>query len=265
VKKDRSSLILAIPALVGFALLVLPTVALAIRTPWRRLGSLVNQPEVRQTLVLSLITSTSATVLALFLGLPLAWWLSHGSRRLSGTLRSLVLMPLVMPPVVGGVALLQLLGRHGVLGGPLYRITGYSIPFTTIAVVIAETFVAMPFLVLAIESAFSQVPPALEEAAHVDGANAFQAFRKVLIPSSLSGIGAGLLLCWARALGEFGATITFAGSFPGRTRTLPLEVYLALETDPAGAIAMSLCLVLLSVGIVVGLRGWWAGGLVKSK
>lgn len=215
--------------------------------------------------MLSLITSTSATVFALVLGIPLAWWLVHGSKKLVRTMRSLVLMPLIMPPVVGGVALLQLLGRHGVLGGPLYRLTGYSIPFTTVAVVIAETFVAMPFLVLAVEGAFAQVPSALEEAAHVDGANTFQAFRKVLVPSALPGIGAGLLLCWARALGEFGATITFAGSFPGRTRTLPLEVYLALETDPAGAIALSLCLVLLSVGIVVGLRGRWASGLIKSN
>lgn len=222
------------------------------------------QTEVRQSLVLSLITSVAATVLALMLGIPLAWWLAHGSKKIVRVLRSLVLMPLVMPPVVGGVALLQLLGRRGVLGGPLYRLTGYSIPFTTLAVVIAETFVAMPFLVLAVEGAFAQVPIALEEAAHVDGASAFQAFRKVLVPSALPGIGAGLLLCWARAIGEFGATITFAGSFPGRTRTLPLEVYLALETDPAGAVALSLVLVLLSVGIVVGLRGRWAGGLIKS-
>jgi len=265
VTKDRSSFVLAVPAFFGFALLVLPAVALAVRTPWRRMGSIIMQTEVRQALTLSLVTSISATVLAAVLGLPLAWWLARGSKKFAGTLRSLVLMPLVMPPVVGGVALLQLLGRHGVLGGPLYRLTGYSIPFTTIAVVIAEAFVAMPFLVLAVEGTFAQVPSALEEAAHVDGANAFQAFHKVLIPSSLPGIGAGLLLCWARALGEFGATITFAGSFPGRTRTLPLEVYLALETDPAGAIALSICLVLLSVAIVVGLRGRWVSGLVTSQ
>jgi molybdate transport system permease protein len=263
VKKGRSSAILAVPAVLGFALLVLPAIALAVRTPWRRLGSIITQVEVRQALVLSLVTSTSATILALALGVPLAWWLAHGSKKLSRILRSLVLMPLVMPPVVGGVALLQLLGRRGVLGGPLYRLTGYSIPFTTVAVVIAEAFVAMPFLVLAVEGAFAQVPSALEEAATVDGASAFQAFRKVLVPSALPGIGAGMLLCWARALGEFGATITFAGSFPGRTRTLPLEVYLALETDPAGAIALSLCMVLLSIAIVVGLRGRWAGGLIK--
>jgi molybdate transport system permease protein len=181
VKKGRSSAILAVPAVLGFALLVLPAIALAIRTPWRRLGSIITQVEVRQALVLSLVTSTSATVLALVLGVPLAWWLAHGSKRFSRILRSLVLMPLVMPPVVGGVALLQLLGRRGVVGGPLYRLTGYSIPFTTVAVVIAEAFVAMPFLVLAVESAFTQVPSALEEAATVDGASAFQAFRKVLV------------------------------------------------------------------------------------
>jgi molybdate transport system permease protein len=262
--KRRGSAILAVPAFFGFALLVLPAIALAIRTPWHRLGSIISQVEVRQALVLSFITSISATFVALVLGVPLAWWLAHGSKKLVRVLRSLVLMPLVMPPVVGGVALLQLLGRRGVIGGPLYRWTGYSIPFTTVAVVIAEAFVAMPFLVLAVEGAFTQVPPALEEAATVDGASAFQAFRKVLVPSALPGIGAGLLLCWARALGEFGATITFAGSFPGRTRTLPLEVYLALETDPAGAIALSLCMVLLSIVIVVGLRGRWAGGLIKS-
>lgn len=253
------------PALLGFGLLVLPAVALTIRAPWHRMSSIILESQVRQALVLSLVTSSSATILAVVLGVPLAWWLSHGSRRTARTLRSLVLMPLVMPPVVGGVALLQLLGRRGVIGGPLYQLTGYSIPFTTVAVVLAEAFVAMPFLVLAVESAFSQVPRALEEAATVDGAGPLQVFGKVLVPSALPGIGAGLLLCWARALGEFGATITFAGSFPGRTRTLPLQVYLALETDPAGAIALSLCLVLLSVAIVVGLRGRWAGGLVKSQ
>ena len=263
-KARRYSAILLVPASFGFALLVFPALALAIRTPWHRLGSIIMQVEVRQALVLSLITSTAATALALVLGVPLAWWLARGSKKLVSLVRSLVLMPLVMPPVVGGVALLQLLGRRGVIGGPLYRITGYSIPFTTVAVVIAEAFVAMPFLVLAVESAFVQVPIALEEAARVDGANNFQIFRKVLIPSALPGIAAGVLLCWARALGEFGATITFAGSFPGTTRTLPLEVYLALETDPAGAIALSICLVLLSVFIVIGLRGRWAGALIKS-
>jgi molybdate transport system permease protein len=160
--KRRASAILAVPAFFGFALLVLPAIALAIRTPWHRLGSIISQVEVRQALVLSFITSICATFVALVLGVPLAWWLAHGSKKLARVLRSLVLMPLVMPPVVGGVALLQLLGRRGVIGGPLYRWTGYSIPFTTVAVVIAEAFVAMPFLVLAVEGAFTQVPPALE-------------------------------------------------------------------------------------------------------
>lgn len=254
---------MAVPALLGFALLVLPAVALALRAPWDRITSIIAGAEVRQALLLSLITSVVSTALAIFLGVPLAWWLARGSRKIVLWARSLVLMPLVMPPVVGGVALLQLLGRRGVLGAPLYRLTGYSIPFTTVAVILAETFVAMPFLVLAVEGAFAQVPISIEEAAHVDGASTLQAFRKILVPSALPGIGAGILLCWARALGEFGATITFAGSFPGRTRTMPLEVYLALETDPAGAIALSIFLVILSILVIVGLRGRWATGLAR--
>ena len=170
-------------------------------------------------------------------------------------------MPLVLPPVVGGVALLLVLGRRGLVGQYLYDWFGVSLPFTTAGVVVAEAFVAMPFLVIAVEGALRGADPRYEEAAATLGASRWLTFRRVTLPSIAPGVVAGTVLCWARALGEFGATITFAGNFPGRTTTMPLAVYLALETDPGAAIVLSLVLLVVSVVVLVSLRDRWISGV----
>ena len=163
----------------------------------------------------------------------------------------------MLPPVVGGVALLLAFGRQGVLGRPLDALTGVTLPFTTAGVVVAETFVAMPFLVVTVEGAFRAADRGYEEAAATLGASRLTVFRRVTLPLVGPSLVAGTVLCWARALGEFGATITFAGSFPGRTQTMPLAVYLALQSDPEAAIALSLVLLLVSVAVLGGLRDRW--------
>jgi molybdate transport system permease protein len=168
-----------------------------------------------------------------------------------------VTVPLVLPPVVGGVALLLGFGRNGVMGRWLYEAFGLSLPFTTTAVVIAETFVALPFLVISVEGSLRALDPRFDDAAATLGASRWYAFTRVTLPMLAPGIGAGAVLCWARALGEFGATITFAGSFPGTTQTMPLTVYLALQDNPDGAIALSLVLLGVSVAILALLRERW--------
>ena len=172
-------------------------------------------------------------------------------------------LPLVLPPVVGGVALLLVLGRNGVLGRHLESWFGVSLPFTTAGVVVAEAFVALPFLVLAVEGALRSADTRLEEAAATLGAGPWYAFRRVTLPLAAPGIAAGAVLCWARALGEFGATITFAGNFPGTTQTMPLAVYLALQTDPGAAVVLSLVLLAVSVAVLAGLRTRWLPGVSR--
>ncbi|MBA3248733.1 MAG: molybdate ABC transporter permease subunit [Geodermatophilaceae bacterium] len=231
--------------------------ALLIRVPWSSLGSLLAEPEVRQALRLSVVSASLATLISLVLGVPLAWVMARTRVRGRAVLRALVTVPLVLPPVVGGVALFLALGRRGVIGGPLYDATGISFPFTTTAVVLAETFVAMPFLVISVEGALRAADRRFEDAAATRGADRATTFRRVTLPLVLPGVAAGAVLCWARALGEFGATITFAGNFPGTTRTMPLQVYLALQTDPESAIALSLVLLVVSIGTLLLLRDRW--------
>jgi molybdate transport system permease protein len=168
-----------------------------------------------------------------------------------------VTVPLVLPPVVGGLALLLLLGRRGLLGQWLYKWFDVTIPFTTTAVVIAEAFVAMPFLVIAVEGALRGADDRYEEAAATLGASRWTVFRRVTMPLVAPGVAAGAVLCWARALGEFGATITFAGNFPGKTQTMPLKVYLLLETDAPAAVVLSLVLLAVSVAVLATLRDKW--------
>ncbi|CAN5656321.1 ABC transporter permease [soil metagenome] len=249
--------VLLLPALLGVLFLVLPMAALLIRVPWSSLGSLLAEPEVRQALRLSVASASLATLISLVLGVPLAWVLARTRVRGRAVLRALVTVPLVLPPVVGGVALFLALGRRGVIGGPLYDATGISFPFTTKAVVLAETFVAMPFLVISVEGALRAADRRFEDAAATLGADRATTFRRVTLPLVLPGVAAGAVLCWARALGEFGATITFAGTFPGTTRTMPLQVYLALQTDPESAIALSLVLLVVSIGTLLLLRDRW--------
>jgi molybdate transport system permease protein len=246
---------------VGAAFLVVPLVALVVRAPWSTMGSLLRAEESRQALRLSLETATLATVLSAVLGVPLAWLLARVPRRGTSLLRALVTLPLVMPPVAGGIALLLALGRNGIVGKRLDEWFGITIPFTTTAVVLAEAFVAMPFLVLTVESAFRSADAGYEEAAATLGASRTLTFWRVTLPMVRPALIAGAVLCWARALGEFGATITFAGSFPGVTRTMPIEVYLAEQHDPDSAVALSLVLMAVSVVVLVLLRErWWTAG-----
>lgn len=248
---------LLVPALVGLAFLVVPLIALLVRAPWAQLPEQLTSPEVWQALQLSLVCATLATLVSLVLGVPLAWLLARTEFPGRGLVRALVTLPLVLPPVVGGVALLTALGRNGVVGQYLVSWFGITLPFTTTGVVIAEAFVAMPFLVISVEGTLRAADPRYEEAATTLGASRFTAFRRVTLPLIAPGIAAGAVLAWARALGEFGATITFAGNFPGRTQTMPLAVYLAMQSDPAAAISLSLVLLAVSITVLAGLRDRW--------
>lgn len=254
---SRIPLALLLPAIVGIAFLVLPLVGLVIRAPWSDLLVRLAEPEVGQALRLSLVTATMATVVSMILGIPIAWVLARSDIRGRSVLRALVTVPLVLPPVVGGVALFLVLGRRGLIGSWLYDTFGFSLPFTTAAVVIAETFVAMPFLVISVEGALRAADARFEDAAATLGAGGWSTFRRVTLPLVAPGVAAGAVLCWARALGEFGATITFAGNFPSTTQTMPLAVYLALQTDPQAAIVLSLVLLVVSLATLTLLRERW--------
>ncbi len=251
---------LRVPAALGVAFLVMPLLGLLVRAPWRSLGSILRDAAVLDALRLSLVSATAAAAVSFLLGVPLAWLLARSRSRYVTVLRSLVTLPLVLPPVVGGVALLLAFGRGGVLGRWLDAWFGVTLPFTTAGVVMAETFVAMPFLVLAVEGAFRAADEGYEEAAATLGASRFLVFWRVSLPLVAPSLVAGTVLAWARALGEFGATITFAGNVPGRTQTMPLAVYLAMQTDPEAAIALSLVLLVVSVAVLAGLRDRWAPG-----
>ncbi|MGY1601436.1 ABC transporter permease [Geodermatophilus sp. SYSU D00815] len=258
-RDGRVPLPLLVPAAVGIAFLVLPLLGLVVRAPWSELGARLAEPEVGEALRLSLVSATLATAVSLVLGVPLAWVLARTRVRGRAVLRALVTVPLVLPPVVGGVALFLVLGRQGLVGQWLHETTGVTIPFTTAAVVIAETFVAMPFLVISVEGALRAADARFEEAAATLGADRWTTFRRVTLPLVAPGIAAGAVLCWARALGEFGATITFAGNFPGTTQTMPLSVYLALQSEPEAAIVLSLLLLLVSLATLLLLRDRWLG------
>ncbi|NUP61430.1 MAG: molybdate ABC transporter permease subunit [Nonomuraea sp.] len=255
--RGRAPWPLVVPALAGLAFLVLPLAGLLVRAPWPTLFVRLAEPQVLEALRLSLVTATAATAVCLLLGVPLAWLLARVSFPGRRVVRALVTVPLVLPPVVGGVALLLVLGRRGLAGQWLESAFGVTLPFTTAGVVVAEAFVAMPFLVISVEGALRAADQRFEEAAATLGASRLTVFRRVTLPLIMPGVVAGAVLCWARALGEFGATITFAGNFPGTTRTMPLAVYLALETEPEAAIVLSLVLLAVSVVILAGLRDRW--------
>jgi molybdate transport system permease protein len=254
-------LVLLLPALIGLAFLLVPLIGLILKAPWSSLPSHLFSADVWTALRLSLVCATAATLICLVLGIPLAWLLARGALPARGMIRALVTVPLVLPPVVGGVALLLVLGRRGLIGEHLDMWFGITLPFTTAGVIVAEAFVAMPFLVISVEGALRAADPRYEEAAATLGAGRWLTFRRVTLPSIAPGVVAGAVLCWARALGEFGATITFAGNLPGTTTTMPLAVYLALETDPDVAVVLSLVLMLVSVAVLASLRERWIGGL----
>jgi molybdate transport system permease protein len=243
-------------ASIGAALFVLPLVGLLWKAPWADLVHALVAPEALAAMRLSLVCSLVATAASIVLGVPLAWVQARGEFRGRALLRAVTLLPVVLPPVVGGVALLTVFGRRGLLGQWLDPL-GIRLPFTTAGAVLAETFVAMPFFVLAMEGALRGIDHRLEDAARSLGATRWMVFRRVTLPLVRPSLAAGAALCWARALGEFGATITFAGNFPGRTQTIPLAVYIALESRPEAGLALSLVLLAISLTILVLLRGRW--------
>lgn len=249
--------VLAAPAAIGFCFLLVPLLALLVRAPWRGLAGLLSDPAALTALRLSLLCATAATVVSIVLGVPLAWVLARASFPGLAVLRALVTVPLVLPPVVGGLALLLAFGRNGLVGRHLEAWFGHTLPFSTAGVVVAETFVAMPFLVITVEGALRSADRELEEAAATLGARRLTVFTRVTLPLVAPSLLAGAVLCWARALGEFGATITFAGNYPGTTRTMPLAIYTALQTDPEPAIALSLVLLLAAATVLVLLRDRW--------
>lgn len=248
---------LFLPAALGLGFLVLPLVGLLVRAPWTDLPNRLAQPGVLTALRLSLQTATMATVLCLAFGVPIAWVLARVDFPARRLVRAIVTVPMVLPPVVGGVALLLVFGRRGMLGSWLEARFGITLPFTTAGAVLAETFVAMPFLIISVEGALRGADRRYEEAAATLGAGRLTVFTRVTLPMVAPGLVAGAVLCWSRALGEFGATITFAGNFPGRTQTMPLAVYLALETDLPAAIVLSLVLLSFSVAVLATLRERW--------
>lgn len=254
----RAPLPIKVLAGLGVVLIVLPLAGLIQRAAWSSLFEDLSSQSALDALQLSLLTSLAATALALILGLPLAWVLARSKLRGRSIIRALVLVPMVLPPVVGGVALLSAFSLRSPLGGWLHDVFGLQLTFAPAGVILAETFVAMPFFVLTVEAAIRQSDPRVEQIAATLGASPATVMRRVTLPTVAPAIGAGAVLAWARALGEFGATVTFAGNVAGRTRTLPLAVYLALESDPNAAIALSLVLLVVSFAVLVSQRErWW--------
>lgn len=259
--RRRSSLPWPVAALawLGVAFLATPFVALVVRVPWRRFVTILAQPEVLEALRLSVTASVAAVLVGSLLGLPLAWLFARSEFPGKRVVRAVCVLPMVLPPIVGGVALLLAFGRRGVVGRAVDAATGLTLPFTTVGVVVAATFVAMPFLVVAVESGLRGIDPELERAAAALGAGRWTVFRRVTLPLAAPAVRAGMAVCWARALGEFGATITFAGNLPGRTQTMPLAIFLQLETDRDAAIVLSLLLLGVSVAVLVALRERYLG------
>jgi molybdate transport system permease protein len=247
-------------ALLGIAFFALPFIGLLWRLPWSSLRGVVTQGTVRTALWLSIRCSLLATAISVVIGVPLAWLLARVDFPGRGFVRALCTLSMVLPPVVAGVALFFSFGRRGLFGQYLDRWFDVQLPFTTWGVVVAQTFVAMPFLVLTVEASLRQFDTRFEDAARTLGASRWYAFRHVTIPAIRPGLVAGGVLAWARALGEFGATITFAGNFPGTTRTMPLATYLALESNPEEALILSLVLIVVSFAVLIGLRDRWLGG-----
>jgi molybdate transport system permease protein len=246
-------------AAVGLAFVVVPFVALLQQAPWSDMLDLLRDPLVTDALRISLVSAVAATAISLVVGVPMAWVLARTSFPGRSLARALVTLPMVLPPVVGGAALLYAFGRNGLVGAPVYDSTGFILPFSLEGVIAANTFVAMPFLVITVESGLRAQDRRYEEAAATLGAGRWDVFRRVTLPMALPSITAGALLAWARALGEFGATVTFAGNLQGRTQTMPLAVFLARESDRGAAIALSLILVALSLAVLVPLRDRWLG------
>ena len=250
-------ILFVVPAALAVAFLAVPLLGLLNQTPWRHLAAELAAPQVRVALRLSLVCSLGAVAISVLFGVPLAWLLARVDFPGRNLVRALTTLPMVLPPVVGGVALLLAFGRRGLVGVWLDRAFGITLPFTTAGAILAEAFVAMPFLIIATEAGLRTMDRRYEDAAATLGAGRWTTFRRVTLPLIAPSLGAGAALCWARALGEFGATITFAGNLPGTTQTMPLAVYLALENDLQAAIALSLVLLVISLAVLIALRDRW--------
>ncbi len=246
-------------ACIGVLFFALPLVGLLWRAPWTSVWSYLTDDNALTALRLSVICSLWATLLSITFGVPLAWMLARVEFPGRSVVRALCTLSMVLPPVVGGVALFFALGRRGLVGQYLDRWFDFRLPFTTAGVVVAQTFVAMPFLVITVEAALRQLNSRYEDASRTLGGSRWYTFWRVTLPTIRPALVAGAVLAWARALGEFGATITFAGNFPGTTQTMPLAVYLALEVNPEEAIVLALLLIAISFGVLVGLRDRWLG------
>jgi molybdate transport system permease protein len=253
----RPPLIALALAAIALAFFALPLAGLLQRAPWSELGDQLSDPAVREALRLSLVCSLGATALAIVFGVPLAWVLARVEFPGRRVARALVLLPMILPPVVGGVALFLAFGRRGLVGQYLDEWIGLRLPFTTLGAIVAEAFVAMPFLVITVEAGLRSMDVRYEDAATTLGARRWTTFRRVTVPLVAPSLAAGTALAWARALGEFGATITFAGNLPGKTQTVPLAIFLAFETNPESAIALSVVLVAVSIAVLVSLRERW--------
>jgi molybdate transport system permease protein len=247
----------AVPGVLAVGFLAIPLLGLLNQTPWGHLLAELTTPIALQALRLSLICSLGAVGVSLLLGVPLAFLLARVEFPGRNFVRALTTLSMVLPPVVGGVALLLAFGRRGLVGQWLDRWFGITLPFTTAGAILAEAFVAMPFLVITCEAGLRAMDRRYEDAAATLGAGRWTTFRRVTLPLIAPSLGAGVALCWARALGEFGATITFAGNLPGVTQTMPLAVYIALETDLQAAIALSLVLLVVSLAVLIALRDRW--------
>jgi molybdate transport system permease protein len=253
-RAERPPVLFAVLAATGVVFFVAPLVGLLYRAPWETALGELTSPEAVTALRLSFVVSLAATAVALMLGVPLAWVYARVPFPGRDVVRALTTLPMILPPVVGGVALLFAFGRRGLFGQALDAIFGIRLPFTTAGAILAATFVAMPFLVLTVEAGLRSMDRRYEDAARTLGAGRWLVFRRVTLPLIAPSIFSGAVLCWARALGEFGATITFAGNLPGTTQTLPLAVYIALETRPEVAIMLSLVLLAVSLAILVAMR-----------
>ncbi|HEV2797731.1 MAG TPA: ABC transporter permease [Nocardioides sp.] len=255
----RPPALLMVPAALAALLLLVPLVTMVASTSWTELPRHLTSEVALDALRLSLVTSTVAIAVCLVLGLPLAWLLARVDFRGRGALRALVTVPLVLPPVVAGIALRSAFGRTGMVGEPLLAWTGFAFPFTTYGVVLAHVFVSMPVVVIAIEGALRSADPRYDAAAATLGATRWTTFRRVTVPLALPGVVAGSVLGWARSLGEFGATITFNGNYPGTTQTMPTLIYVTRQADQDAALSLSLLMLVVSIGVLVALRDHWLG------
>ena len=250
---------MGLAAVIATAFFALPLYGLVQRAAWSHLFTDLRTPEATQAFRLSITSSLWAAGLSVAFGFPLAWVLARTDLPGRHLLRGLVLLPMVLPPVVAGVALLSAFSLRTPLGGWLHDTFGIQFTFSPLGVVMAETFVAMPFFVITVEAALRSIDHRLEQAAAGLGASRVTVFRRVTLPLAAPGVIAGAVLAWARALGEFGATVTFAGNIAGRTQTLPLSIYLQLEDRPDAAVALSLVLLAVSFAVLVLLRDRWLG------